>query len=88
MPIADSLAHTLGTMGETKDNKYERLGKAIRKKREAQDISQRKLASMIGQPNSHTYITRVEKGQIKIGLEQLARIAEALDVEVRDLIDF
>ena len=75
-------------MGETKDNKYERLGKAIRKKREAQDISQRKLASMIGQPNSHTYITRVEKGQIKIGLEQLARIAEALDVEVRDLIDF
>lgn len=75
-------------MGETKDNKYERLGKAIREKREAQDISQRKLASMIGQPNSHTYITRVEQGQIKIGLEQLARIAEALGVEVRDLIDF
>lgn len=75
-------------MGEVKDNPYERLGKAIREKREAQGISQRKLASMIGQPNSHTYITRVEKGQIKIGLEQLIRIADALEVEVRDLIDF
>lgn len=75
-------------MGEMKDNPYERLGKAIREKREAQGISQRKLASMIGQPNSHTYITRVEKGQIKIGLEQLIRIADALEVEVRDLIDF
>ncbi len=43
---------------------------------------------MIGQPNSHTYITRVEQGKIKIGLEQLGRIADALGVEVRDLIDF
>lgn len=43
---------------------------------------------MIGQPNSHTYITRVEKGQIKIGLEQLIKIADALEVKVRDLIDF
>ena len=43
---------------------------------------------MIGQPNSHTYITRVEKGRVKIGLEQLIRIADALEVEARDLIDF
>ena len=75
-------------MGETENSKYERLGKAIREKREAQSISQRKLATMIGQPNSHTYITRVEKGRVKIGLEQLIRIADALEVEVRDLIDF
>ena len=75
-------------MGETENSKYERLGNAIREKREAQSISQRKLASMIGQRNSHTYITRVEKGRVKIGLEQLIRIADALEVEVRDLIDF
>ena len=73
-------------MGVTQDNKYERLGKSIREQRLAQGLSQRKLAGMIGQPNSHTYITRVEQG--KIGLEQLGRIADALGVEVRDLIDF
>ena len=82
--MTNSLAHTLGTW----DNKYERLGKSIREQRLAQGLSQRKLAGMIGQPNSHTYITRVEQGKIKIGLEQLVRIADALGVEVRDLIDF
>ena len=75
-------------MGVTQDNKYERLGKSIREQRLAQGLSQRKLAGMIGQPNSHTYIIRVEQGKIKIGLEQLGRIADALGVEVRDLIDF
>ena len=75
-------------MGVTQDNKYERLGKSIREQRLAQGLSQRKLAGMIGQPNSHTYITRVEQGKIKLGLEQLGRIADALGVEVRDLIDF
>ena len=73
-------------MGVTQDNKYERLGKSIREERLAQGLSQRTLAGMIGQP--HTYITRVEQGKIKIGLEQLGRIADALGVEVRDLIDF
>ena len=75
-------------MGVTQDNKYERLGKSIREQRLAQGLSQRKLAGMIGQPNSHTYIPRVEQGKIKIGLEQLGRIADALGVEVRGLIDF
>lgn len=75
-------------MGVTQDNKYERLGKSIREERLAQGLSQRTLAGMIGQPNSHIYITRVEQGKIKIGLEQLGRIADALGVEVRDLIDF
>ena len=75
-------------MGVTQDNKYERLGKSIREERLAQGLSQRTLAGMIGQPNSHTYITLVEQGKIKIGLEQLGRIADALGVEVRDLIDF
>ena len=75
-------------MGVTQDNKYERLGKSIREQRLAQGLSQRKLAGMIGQPNSHPYITRVEQGKINNGLEQLGRIADALGVEVRDLIDF
>lgn len=70
------------------DKRYALLGATIRIVREDKNLTQRELASMIGQPNSHTYITRVEKGQIKIGLEQLIKIADALEVEVRDLIDF
>ena len=75
-------------MAEQLDKRYALLGAAIRRAREDANLTQRELAGMIGQPNSHTYITRVEQGKIKIGLEQLGRIADALGVEVRDLIDF
>ena len=70
------------------DKRYALLGAAIRRKREDANLTQRELAGMIGQPNSHTYITRVENGKMKVSLEQLIRIADALEVEVRDLIDF
>lgn len=75
-------------MDEKVDYRFVRLGEAIREKREAQDLSQRKLAQMIGHSSSHTYITRVEQGQVKIGLEQLIKIADALEVRVDKLIDF
>ncbi|WP_221898933.1 helix-turn-helix domain-containing protein [Gordonibacter massiliensis (ex Traore et al. 2017)] len=82
------LAHNLGLVDEMQDIRFKRLGKAIREKREEQGLAQQQLAKMIGHSNSHTYITRVEKGQIKIGLEQLMKIADALGVRVDDLIDF
>lgn len=75
-------------MTEAMDKRFEHLGQAIRQKREEQGLSQRKLAQMIGQSRSHTYVTRVEQGQIKVGMEQLMKIADALDVRVGDLIDF
>ena len=75
-------------MGVTQDNKYERLGKSIREQRLAQGLSQRKLAGMIGQPSSNSYVYRLENGKVRVSLEQLMRIADALEVGVRDLIDF
>ena len=43
---------------------------------------------MIGQPSSNSYIYLLENGKIRVSFEQLMRIADALEVEVRDLIDF
>lgn len=68
------------------DEKIRRLGQAIQIRREAQKLSQAKLALMIG--SGQSYISRVEAGKIAVGIDKLIRIAEALDVEVNSLIDF
>ena len=54
------------------------LGSAIRERREAQSLSQQKLALMIGSSKSH--IWRIESGRVSVGLDDLGRIADALDV--------
>ncbi|MCI8340363.1 MAG: helix-turn-helix transcriptional regulator [Eggerthellaceae bacterium] len=68
------------------DQKRAALGTAIRQRRESQGLSQYKLALMIGSSKSH--IWRIETGRVGVGLDDLARIAEALDVEVRELVSF
>lgn len=62
------------------------LGIAIRRRREEQGLSQQRLALMMGSSKSH--IWRIETGRVGVGLDDLARIAEALDVEVRELVSF
>ena len=54
--------------------------------KEAQSLSQQKLALMIGSSKSH--IWRIESGRVSVGLDDLGRIADALDVQVRDLFSF
>lgn len=62
------------------------LGKAIRGRRETQGLSQEKLALMIGSSKSH--IWRIETGRVGVGIDDLSRIASALDTEVRKLLTF
>lgn len=68
------------------DKKRALLGSAIRERREAQGLSQQKLALMVGSSKSH--IWRIETGRVSVGLDDLGRIADALDAKVRDLILF
>ena len=75
-------------MAENMDSRYAQLGEAIRTARTDRGYSQRDLALMIGHSSSYSYIYRVENGRVKISLEQLMKIADALDVRVVDLIDF
>ena len=68
------------------DERRKRLGARIKALREQQGLSQRKLALMIGSNQSH--IWQVENGTVNVGLDILCRLADALEVNVRDLIDF
>lgn len=68
------------------EQKRLRFGAAIRDRREAQGLSQHKLALMVGSSKSH--IWRIESGRVSVGLDDLGRIADALDIEVRQLFTF
>lgn len=68
------------------DEKRIALGSAIRARREEQGLSQQKLALMIGSSKSH--IWRIESGRVSVGLDDLGRIADALDIRVSKLIPF
>ena len=67
------------------DERRKRLGERIKTLRE-QGLSQRKLALMIG--SNQTHIWQIENGTVNVGLDILCRLADALEVNVRDLIDF
>ena len=62
------------------------LGIAIRRRREEQGLSQQRLALMMGSSKSH--IWRIETGRVGVGLDDLIRIADALDARVGDFISF
>ncbi|MEE1420274.1 MAG: helix-turn-helix transcriptional regulator [Eggerthellaceae bacterium] len=68
------------------DQKRQALGSAIRLRRENQGLSQERLAMMVGSSKSH--IWRIETGRVGVGLDDLVRIADALDIEVRQLLNF
>ena len=68
------------------DERRKQLGARIKTLREQQGLSQRKLALMIG--SNQTHIWQIENGTVNVGLDILCRLADALEVNVRDLIDF
>lgn len=58
----------------------------MRARRESQNISQTQLALMIG--TGQSYLSRVETGKIAVGIDKLIKIAEALDTDLKSLVDF
>ena len=68
------------------EEKRQALGAMVRACREKQGLSQNQLALMIGSSKSH--IWRIETGRVGVGIDDLARIAEALGVAGRDLLTF
>ncbi|OUO34781.1 helix-turn-helix transcriptional regulator [Olsenella sp. An290] len=70
------------------DNAREKqsLGSRIVAERTRRGITQRQLALMTG--TSRSYLWKIEIGAADVGIDVLIRIAHALDVPVRDLIDF
>lgn len=62
------------------------LGLRIRAERSRRGITQSQLALMTG--TSRSYLWKIETGAADVGIDVLIRIARALDVRVRDLIEF
>jgi len=59
------------------------FGKNVRKQREKQNLSQEKLAELC---NLHrTYIGGIERGERNVSLENIQKVADALDVKISEL---
>jgi transcriptional regulator with XRE-family HTH domain len=66
--------------------KYRRIvGEKIRNFRKRADLTQEKLAEKADL--HHNFIGEVERGNMDISLGSLVKIAQALSVHVRDLVD-
>lgn len=62
------------------------FGKRIRKLRQARGMSQEELAFI--SDLHRTYISDVERGIRNISLDNISKIAMALDVALKDMFDF
>ena len=62
------------------------IGAKIRREREKLGISQEELGALA--KVHRTYVGMVERGEKNITIHNLTRFAQALKLQVRDLIDF
>ena len=62
------------------------IGAKIRREREKLGISQEEFGALAGV--HRTYVGMVERGEKNITIHNLIRFAQALKLQVRDLIDF
>jgi len=73
------------TEGKIRERR-ERLGKAISTLRKKQGLSQKMLGEMIGTQQCDIY--RMEHGICSARIDRLIKVADALGVKVKELIDF
>lgn len=61
-----------------------KLGRVIRKRREALDISQEGLAAL--SELNRTYIGEIERGEVSVSVVTLQKIADGLNLKLSELI--
>jgi len=66
------------------DERMIAFGKRVREMRKSKGISQERLAEMAGIDRS--YMGNIERGEKNITLKKAYEICDALDVEIRDLV--
>jgi transcriptional regulator with XRE-family HTH domain len=70
----------------SEENFITNLGTHIRQLRESKNLSQQDLASDCGIPK--VQIGRIERAKINTTVRTLVKIANALDIEPKDLLNF
>jgi transcriptional regulator with XRE-family HTH domain len=60
------------------------FGQVVRKRRETRGLSQEKLAELAG--IHRTYISSIELGKVRLGLEIAKKVADGLGVKLSELI--
>ena len=68
-----------------KSNINEEVGFNIRRIREERDLSQEELADLAGLHRA--YIGQIERGEKNMGIKNLEKIAKALNVSIKVLLD-
>jgi transcriptional regulator with XRE-family HTH domain len=71
-------------MGKDQERLYEALGKAIRARREALDLTQSEVSDSVGM--SRGSVTNIECGRQSLLVDQLYKFAEALKTTPTDLL--
>lgn len=62
----------------------EKIGKVIRQRREALDLSQENLAAL--SDLNRNYIGEIERGEVTISIVSLEKLARGLGIRLSDLI--
>jgi transcriptional regulator with XRE-family HTH domain len=60
------------------------FGRVVRSRREGRGISQEELAALAG--IHRTYVSSIELGKVRLGLDIAKRVADGLGVRLSDLI--
>lgn len=68
-----------------KSNLLNKFGEQVRKKRKAKGLSQEELAFKAGL--HRTYIGMIERAEKNITLTNIEKIAHALEVDIKELLD-
>lgn len=68
---------------KSNSNIKERFGKAIRRRRRELDLSQEELAEKA--ELHRTYISSIERGERNVSIENIEKLAKALDISISAL---
>ncbi len=73
-----------GKLSSVSDHLCKLFGRAVRGRREAQGLSQEKFAALAG--IHRTYVSSIELGKVRLGLEIAKKMADGLGVALSDLL--
>jgi transcriptional regulator with XRE-family HTH domain len=77
------VSNSRGVMAEQLRALRLRVGRNVQRLRRSRAMSQERFAELVGNTGKH--IGQVERGEVNVGLDILARIAAALSVDITEL---